>query len=198
MVRLLVPISVLLSLVPQQTPPPQPASPIPATHLQTRWAAQVTPDRVLPEYPRPQMVRNNWTNLNGPWTYAITDTGADRPPSFDGKILVPFPIESQLSGAGVWVSPAQRLWYRRTFKTPQIGTGRLLLNFGAVDWEAVVYVNGRQVGEHRGGYEPFTFDITRAPKPDADEQEMGVAVPDPTGGGGEPRGEEGGGPPGGY
>jgi glycosyl hydrolase family 2 len=190
MVRLLLPISVLLSLVPQQIPAPQPASPIPVTHLQTRWAAQVTPDRVLPEYPRPQLVRNNWTNLNGPWTYAITDTGADRPASFDGKILVPFPIESQLSGAGVWVSPAQRLWYRRTFKTPQVGTGRLLLNFGAVDWEAVVYVNGRQVGEHRGGYEPFTFDITGSLKPDADEQELVVAVRDPTDEGEQPRGKQ--------
>src|SRR3954452_15925717 len=189
MVRLLL-ISALLSLVPQQTPAPQPASPIPATHLQTRWGAQVTPDRGLPEYPRPQMVRNNWANLTGPWTYAITDTGADRPPSFDGKILVPFPIESQLSGAGVWVSPAQRLWYRRTFKTPQVGTGRLLLNFGAVDWEAVVYVNGRHVGEHRGGYEPFTIDITGSLKPDADEQELVVAVRDPTDEGEQPRGKQ--------
>ena len=189
-VRLLLPISVLLALVPQQTPAPQPASPIPATHLQTRWAAQVMPDRVLPEYPRPQMVRNNWTNLNGPWTYAITATGADRPASFDGKILVPFPIESQLSGAGVWVSPQQRLWYRRTFKAPQVGTGRLLLNFGAVDWEAVVYVNGQKVGEHRGGYEPFTFDITDHVKPGAAEQELVVAVRDPTDDGEQPRGKQ--------
>src|SRR3954470_8293320 len=104
MVRLLL-ISALLSLVPQQTPAPQPASPIPPTKLQTRWAAQVTPDRVLPEYPRPQLARKAWTNLNGPWTYAITAAAAPRPTQFPGRILVPFAIESQLSGAGAWVQP---------------------------------------------------------------------------------------------
>jgi hypothetical protein len=182
-------VSLLLSFATQQSPPPQPASPIPATHLQTRWAAQVTPDNVLPEYPRPQMKRKNWMNLNGTWNYAITDAAADRPPSFDGKILVPFPIESQLSGVGVWVSPQQRLWYRRTFKAPAVGTGRLLLNFGAVDWEAVIYVNGQRVGEHRGGYDPFMFDITDHLKKDA-EQELVVAVRDPTDDGEQPRGKQ--------
>jgi hypothetical protein len=190
MPRPLLLVSALLAFVSQQPPAPQAPSPIPATHLQTRWAAQVSPDNVLPEYPRPQMVRNNWTNLNGTWTYAITDANAGRPASFDAKILVPFPIESQLSGAGVWVSPQQRLWYRRTFKTPQVGTGRLLLNFGAVDWEAVVFVNGKEVGEHRGGYEPFTFDITQHLKPDADQQELVVAVRDPTDDGEQPRGKQ--------
>jgi hypothetical protein len=190
MPRLFLLISALLAYVSQQPPTPQAPSPIPATHLQTRWAAQVSPDNVLPEYPRPQMVRNNWTNLNGTWTYAITEANADRPASFDAKILVPFPIESQLSGAGVWVSPQQRLWYRRTFKTPQVGTGRLLLNFGALDWEAVVFVNGKEVGEHRGGYEPFTFDITQQLKPEADEQELVVAVRDPTDDGEQPRGKQ--------
>jgi glycosyl hydrolase family 2 len=188
--NLFVPALLLFSVVAQQPSPPQPASPIPATHLQTRWAAQVAPDNVLPEYPRPLMKRKNWTNLNGTWNYAITDTNGERPASFDGKILVPFPIESQLSGAGVWVSPQQRLWYRRAFKTPQIGTGRLLLNFGAVDWEAVVYVNGQHVGEHRGGYQPFTFDITNYVKPDAAEQELVVAVRDPTDDGEQPRGKQ--------
>jgi hypothetical protein len=183
--------ALLLSRAPQQPPPPQPASPIPATHLQTRWATQVTPDRVLPEYPRPQMVRKNWTNLNGTWNYAITDSAADRPASFDGKVLVPFPIESQLSGAGVWVSPQQRLWYRRTFAAPPLPSGhRLLLNFGAVDWEAVVYVNGQRVGEHRGGYDPFTFDITDQLKRDSAGQELVVAVRDPTDDGEQPRGKQ--------
>src|SRR5262249_16474083 len=85
--------------------PPQPASPIPSTPLRTKWAADVQPDHVLPEYPRPQMARKNWTNLNGTWDYAITGLDDARPDAFTGRILVPFPIESQLSGAGVWVSP---------------------------------------------------------------------------------------------
>ena len=142
----------------------QAATPIPSTHLQTRWAAEVTPGRVLPEYPRPQMARKQWTNLNGTWDYAITGVNDARPDRFTAHILVPFPIESQLSGAGVWVSPQQRLWYHRTFTTPASVDGqRLLLNFGAVDWEAEVIVDGHAVGQHRGGYDPFTFDIRRAP-----------------------------------
>jgi Domain of Unknown Function (DUF1080)/Glycosyl hydrolases family 2, sugar binding domain/Glycosyl hydrolases family 2, TIM barrel domain/Glycosyl hydrolases family 2 len=176
---------------PQTPAPAQPASPIPPTRLQTRWASQVTPDRVLPEYPRPQMARKQWTNLNGTWSYAITAGDASRPSSFDGHILVPFAIESQLSGAGVWVAPDQRLWYRRTFTTPVMPAGgRLLLNFGAVDWEAVVYVNGAQAGEHRGGYDPFTFDITDHLRASAAEQELVVAVRDPTDEGQQPRGKQ--------
>lgn len=190
MLRLIALLTTLL-LVTQQAPPPQPASPIPATKLQTRWAAQVTPDHVLPEYPRPQLARKHWTNLNGTWSYAISDAAAERPAAFDGRILVPFPIESQLSGAGMWVSPQQRLWYRRTFAMPQLASGeRLLLNFGAVDWEAVVFVNGQRIGEHRGGYDPFTFDITGQLKGDAAEQELVVAVRDPTDEGEQPRGKQ--------
>jgi hypothetical protein len=175
----------------RQTPAPQPASPLPATRLQTRWAAQVTPDSVLPEYPRPQMARRPWTNLNGQWSYAIAAADAPRPASFDGRILVPFPIESQLSGAGRWVSPDQRLWYRRTFTAPALPSGhRLLLNFGAVDWEAVVYVNGKSAGEHRGGYDPFTFDITDLLRPGTAQQELVVAVRDPTDRGQQPKGKQ--------
>src|SRR5215471_2699743 len=128
----------------------QPPSPIPSTHLRTKWASDVTPDHVLPEYPRPQMARKAWTNLNGTWDYVIADANAPRPESFPGRVLVPFPIESQLSGAGVWVPPQQRLWYHRTFTVPRLPDGqRLLLNFGAVDWEAEVVVDGRGVGQHR-------------------------------------------------
>jgi hypothetical protein len=175
---------------PQAPAPAQPASPIPPTKLQTRWASQVTPDRVLPEYPRPQLARKTWTNLNGAWSYAITASDAPRPTSFPGRILVPFPVESQLSGAGAWVAPDQRLWYRRTFATPSLPAGgRLLLNFGAVDWEAEVLVNGTRVGEHRGGYDPFTFDITDHLRPGA-EQEIVVAVRDPTDEGQQPRGKQ--------
>jgi hypothetical protein len=197
MTRFALPLVALLLLpvpggvAPQAQPAPQPASPIPATHLQTKWAADVKPDRVLPEYPRPQLARKQWINLNGPWSYAITDGGAAKPGAFPGQVLVPFPIESQLSGAGVWVAPNQRLWYRRTFKTPAVANGqRLLLNFGAVDWEADVSVNGTPVGIHRGGYDPFTFDITAAIKPGAAEQELVVAVRDATDEGQQPRGKQ--------
>jgi Glycosyl hydrolase 2 galactose-binding domain-like/Glycosyl hydrolases family 2/Glycosyl hydrolases family 2, TIM barrel domain len=170
---------------------PQPASPIPSTRLQTKWAADVKPDNPLPEYPRPQLARKQWINLNGPWNYAIVDASAPRPASFEKRIIVPFPVESQLSGAGEWVAPGQRLWYRRTFATPQIGNGqRLLLNFGAVDWEADVYVNGTSMGSHKGGYDPFTIDITSALKRDAAEQELVVAVRDPTDEGQQPRGKQ--------
>jgi hypothetical protein len=179
-------------LASQQPPPQQPASPIPATHLRTAWASHVTPDRPLPEYPRPQMERKNWTNLNGTWHYAITAAGVAPPPAseFGKTIVVPFPIESQLSGAGVWISPQQMLWYRRTFAAPASASGaRLLLNFGAVDWHAVVYVNGQRVGDHRGGYDPFSFDITKFVTPGA-EQELVVAVTDPSDSGEQPRGKQ--------
>ena len=192
MLRLLLLLPALFTLAPQQQPEtPRPATPIPATRLQTRWAAQVKPDRVHPEYPRPQMVRRDWQNLNGQWTYALTARDGQRPGSFDGRVLVPFAVESQLSGAGVWVSPDQRLWYRRTFTAPQLKPGhRLLLHFGAVDWEAAVFVNGRAVGEHRGGFDPFSFDITDAVKPGAGEQELVVSVWDPTDTGQQPRGKQ--------
>jgi len=180
------------SLVSQAQPPAAPPqTPIPSTHLKTRWASQVNPDRVLPEYPRPQLARTQWTNLNGVWNYAITAADAPRPDAFPGRILVPFPIESQLSGAGVWVAPDQRLWYRRTFTTPtKPAANRLLLNFGAVDWETTVYVNGTRVGEHRGGYDAFSFDITDQLRPGGGEQELVVAVRDPTDDGQQPRGKQ--------
>ena len=181
-------LSLLALMQAAQAPPPP--TPLPATRLQTRWAADVTPDRVWPEYPRPQLERKQWTNLSGTWDYAITVSDAEPPSSFTGRILVPFPIESQLSGAGVWVAPQQRLWYRRTFTAPNRGPGgHLLLNFGAVDWEAVVYVNGTRVGEHRGGYDPFTLDITDQLRPSGD-QELVVAVRDATDDGQQPRGKQ--------
>ena len=188
--RMLVTVFLLLGMFQQQPPPPPPPTPVPPTRLQTRWANQVTPTRVWREYPRPQMARRNWVNLNGPWSYAIADAAAPRPAAFDKQILVPFAIESQLSGAGVWVTPEQRLWYRRTFMAPPHPAGqRVLLNFGAVDWECAVYVNGALAGEHRGGFDPFTFDITPHLKA-AGEQELVVAVRDPTDDGQQPRGKQ--------
>jgi hypothetical protein len=176
---------------PMQAPASSPASTIPATRLQTRWAAGVERDKVLPEYPRPQMARREWMSLNGEWGYAIAPAGDGRPAAFDGRILVPFPVQSQLSGASVQVTPAQRLWYRRTFTAPAMRPGhRLLLHFGAVDWEATVFVNGRQVLTHKGGYDPFTADITDALRPGSAEQELVVAVQDPTDTGEQPRGKQ--------
>src|SRR5262245_32106533 len=121
--------------------------------LMTRWAKEVSPTNVHPEYPRPQLVREKWTNLNGLWDYAVRPAAEQQPGKFDGQILVPFPIESALSGVMKRVADTERLWYRRTFKTPDLKDGRrLLLHFGAVDWKCEVSVNGKKVGEHTGGY----------------------------------------------
>ena len=163
----------------------------PPTKLRTKWAADVTPARVLPEYPRPQMVRANWTNLNGEWEYAVTGKDAARPQTFSGHILVPFAIQSQLSGVATAVTDQQRLWYRRTFRAGVLARGsRLLLHFGAVDWEAHVFVNGKEVGSHTGGYDPFSFDVTDALKPGSGDQELVVSVWDPTDKGTQPRGKQ--------
>jgi len=156
-------------------------APAPAP-LMSRFAKDVSPDRVHPEYPRPQMVRADWLNLNGLWDYAVTRKEAPQPQAWQGKILVPFPVESALSGVRKVFSPHERLWYRRTFEVPKGFRGkRLLLHFGAVDWEATAYVNGKEAGTHRGGYDAFTFDITEALQPDG-PQELVVAILDATGG----------------
>jgi hypothetical protein len=165
--------------------------------LMTRWSKEVSPDNALPDYPRPQMVRAKWMNLNGLWDYAITDKdavhGASAAAQWDGQILVPYPIESALSGVMKRVSPEQRLWYRRSFKLPAdwAKDTRVLLHFGAVDWDATVSVNGREVIRHKGGFDPFTIDVTDALKPDHQaEQELTVSVWDPTDAGTQPRGKQ--------
>ncbi len=160
-----------------------------SARLMTPWAADVTPDTAHREYPRPQMVRQAWQNLNGLWDYAITKADAPRPAEFDGQILVPFPIESALSGVMRGVKPDERLWYRRTFTIPAAWQGqRLLLHFGAVDWHAIVTVNGNTVGQHRGGFDPFTFEITDFVR--EGENEIVVIVADPTDQGYQPRGKQ--------
>ncbi len=161
----------------------------PQGKLLTKFAADVNPQSPLPEYPRPQMVRGNWTNLNGLWDYAVRPRNAQQPESFDGKILVPFCIESALSGVARAVGPENELWYRRTFQAEPLGSNRLLLHFGAVDWQATVWVNGQKVGEHTGGYDPFSFDITDAIRADG-PQELIVKVWDPTDKGFQPRGKQ--------
>ena len=152
-----------------------PCAPAPAQvsggKLPTRWDAQVSPTSPLPEYPRPQMTRNNWQSLNGPWDYGLTDSAATAPPgAYTGKILVPYPLESALSGVAHPSVPDQRLWYRRTFSIPDAWRGqRVLLHFGAVNWDSTVTVNGTPLGEHKGGYDAFDYDITQALKPGDNE-----------------------------
>ena len=173
----------------------QKASPGPAWHIPvgarmiTSWGRLVTPENAHREYPRPQLTRKEWKNLNGVWEYAAAGAG-EKPPSgreLAGRILVPFPVESALSGV---MKSAERLWYRRTFDVPKEWDGkRVILNFGAVDWEAAVYVNGTLTGTHRGGYDPFGFDITDHLKP-GKTQELIVGVYDPTDAGDQPRGKQ--------
>ncbi|MBN2315900.1 MAG: hypothetical protein JXM79_18370 [Sedimentisphaerales bacterium] len=158
--------------------------------LMTRWAKKVSPKNVQGEYPRPQMVRKTWMNLNGLWEYAIQPKNEDQPSQFDGQILVPFAVESALSGVMKAVGEENRLWYRRIVKVPKKWSSqRVLLHFGAVDWDATVWVNGQRIGSHRGGYDPFTFDITDALK-ETERQEIVVSVWDPTNAGTQPRGKQ--------
>jgi hypothetical protein len=136
------------------------------------------------------MVRKDWVNLNGLWDYAISPVDADTPTKWDGEILVPFAVESALSGVKKPVRPDQRLWYLRTFESPAEDGERLLLHFGAVDWKCTVWVNGKRVGEHTGGHVPFTFDITDALNKDGKSNELVVGVTDPTDTGTQPRGKQ--------
>ena len=132
--------------------------------LMTTWGEHLDENCILTEYPRPQMRRNSYLNLNGRWEYAITDSD-ESPRRWDGTILVPFSPESALSGVGRSLQPGQTLWYRREVIVPQgfiPADGRLLLHFGAVDQEAAVYWNGRLLGRHMGGYNAFTLDATDA------------------------------------
>ncbi|HRX85731.1 MAG TPA: glycoside hydrolase family 2 TIM barrel-domain containing protein, partial [Phycisphaerae bacterium] len=158
--------------------------------LATPWSQDVDPAAPLPEYPRPQMTRDAWQNLNGMWEYAIRPADAAQPAKFDGEILVPFAIESALSGVGRAVKPDERLWYRRMFQIPKDwGDAHVLLHFGAVDWEARCWVNGVELGVHRGGYTPFSFDITKALKAGA-ANELVLSVWDPSQHAAQPRGKQ--------
>ncbi len=161
--------------------------------LSTRWRDTVTPGNAHNDYPRPQMVRDAWKNLNGLWEYAIVAQDKEQPAEFAGAILVPFPVESSLSGVKKRVGPENHLWYRRTFTVPCAWEGRrVLLHFGAVDWEARVWVNGTKVGSHTGGYTAFSFDITDALSEDAPDgkQEIVVSAWDPVNAGAQARGKQ--------
>ena len=159
------------------------------SNIRTQWFDKV--DRRLPlaEYPRPQFERKDWICLNGEYDYAITGDTADAPKKYDGKILVPFSVESELSGVGKALLPEQRLWYRRKFTVGKEFSGKeALLHFGAVDWQCSVWVNGKLVGEHTGGYNPFTFNITDVIT--EGENELVVKVFDPTDAGHQQRGKQ--------
>lgn len=156
--------------------------------LKTRWASEITPENVWQEYPRPQMYRLYWENLNGLWDYAIRPKGENNIGEFDGKILVPFCVESSLSGVQKYVGKDKELWYQREFDHTLYGKEHLLLHFGAVDWECDVWVNDIKVGSHTGGYTPFTFDITQAVKKKGNV--LKVRVWDPTDQGEQPCGKQ--------
>lgn len=134
-----------------------------AANLMTQWGENLDKHNVWDVYPRPTMVRTDWENLNGEWDYAITPKNASTPDSFEGKILVPFCVESALSGVERTVGADSVLWYRRTFEVPDSWRGKKIrLNFGGVDWQTEVWVNNIRVGSHTGGYAPFGMDISPA------------------------------------
>ncbi|MDR2621890.1 MAG: beta-galactosidase [Dysgonamonadaceae bacterium] len=157
--------------------------------IKTAWADQVDPQNVLPEYPRPVLERKDWQNLNGLWDYAILPAGQAEPGAYDGKILVPFAVESSLSGVQKEVGANNELWYKRTFTVPSAWKNKnLILHFGAVDWKADVFINDVKIGSHTGGYTPFYFDITPFLK--SGEQKLVVRVWDGTNSGYQPRGKQ--------
>ena len=158
--------------------------------IKTKWAMQVDPNKTLPEYPRPIMEREQWKNLNGLWNYAIQDFGKTAPSKYDGQILVPFAVESSLSGVMKQVGGEKELWYETNFS---IETGwenqNILMHFGAVDWKADIWINDIKVGSHTGGYTPFSFDITPFIKKGS-TQKLVVKVWDPSNDGPQPRGKQ--------
>ncbi|MGQ8335469.1 sugar-binding domain-containing protein [Sunxiuqinia sp. A32] len=157
--------------------------------LMTRWGKEVTPENAWKEYPRPQLKRENWQNLNGLWEYAIISKDDKKPENFQGNILVPFAVESALSGVGKSVLPEDKVWYRKTFQVnPEWKGKNIVLHFQAVDWESTVWLNGKLIGTHKGGSTAFSFDITKYLK--KGEQELIVSVWDPTDDGMQPRGKQ--------
>ena len=158
--------------------------------IKTKWAEQINPKNVLPEYPRPQLERTDWVNLNGEWEYAIKPKGQAEPASFDGNILVPFAVESSLSGVQKEVGENNELWYKRTFSVPANWKSKdIVLNFGAVDWKADVFVNDILIGSHQGGFTPFSFNITPY-LTGKSNQKLVVRVWDPSDKGYQPRGKQ--------
>lgn len=149
------------------------------TALVTTWGSAVTPENTWTEYPRPQMARDAWTNLNGHWDYAVTPIAQQSPPNqWDGKILVPYALESRLGGVQRLLEPSEALWYRRSVTLDKVAGNRTLLNFEAVDYLSRVWVNGKEVGTHQGGNTPYSFDVSDAARDG--ENEIIVRVEDAT------------------
>jgi beta-galactosidase/beta-glucuronidase len=158
--------------------------------IMTRWSYKVDSTQPFPEYPRPQFKRAEWLNLNGLWDYAIVPKEEREVSSFDGKVLVPFPIESALSGVKKKLKRRQKLWYSRTFKIPNEWKDKnILLHFGAVDWDTTIWVNKKKIGSHQGGYTPFSFEISGFIDFEV-ENELVVEVWDPSDMGGQERGKQ--------
>lgn len=157
--------------------------------LKSRWTDKVDKNCPLPEYPRPQLRRERWKNLNGKYNYAILPRSVKRAEAFQGEILVPYAVESYLSGVGKALSENENLWYQREFTVPEEWKGeRILLHFGAVDWQCRVWVNEKEAGYHVGGYAPFTYDITEMLK--NGENTLTVKVYDPSDKGNQQRGKQ--------
>jgi len=160
------------------------------TRLRTDWAAKVDPEKPLNKYPRPQMTRKEWVNLNGIWQYAILPKDRQSiPANTQGNILVPFAVESSLSGVGKTVGKDSILWYKKTITLSSKKNKNTLLHFGAVDWWCTVFVNGKEAGSHKGGYDPFTIDATALLKKGS-KQELALRVWDPSDEGPQPRGKQ--------
>lgn len=158
--------------------------------IKTPWAETIDVENVWGEYPRPIMERSDWKNLNGLWQYAIVPAGENNPKKWDGEILVPFAVESSLSGVGKTVGADQALWYERSFTVPSSWKGKdVMLNFGAVDWQCDVWVNDVKVGAHKGGFTPFSINVTQTLAAKGDNV-LKVRVWDPTDRGYQPRGKQ--------
>jgi beta-galactosidase/beta-glucuronidase len=158
--------------------------------IKTVWTDSIDPVKPSPEYPRPQMVRDLWMNLNGLWDYTILPATSSIPSKFEGKILVPFAVESSLSGVAGKVGVDSVLWYRTSFDLPKSMRGKtILLHFGAVDWESDIYIDSKKVFTHRGGYDPFYVDITPHVSKGGSHQ-LDVRVSDPVDRGPQPRGKQ--------
>ncbi len=157
--------------------------------VKTIWADSVSPENVYKDYPRPQMVRKgNWMNLNGLWDMAFSDTSSKEPVNYHRQILVPFPVESALSGVKEKLTPTQFLWYKRKFRYTVKNSGKVLLHFGAVDYKAWIFINGKEVGTHEGGYTSFSFEISKYLM--SGENEIVVKVYDPSNDGIGPHGKQ--------
>jgi len=162
----------------------------PKDGLMTQWGRQVSLDNYPDAYPRPTLVRNDWSNLNGIWQFTLQHKDSLHPEKYERQIMVPFPVESMLSGVGIKVQPNEKMWYKRKFYIPDDWSYRyILLHFGAIDWEANIYINGKKAGTHRGGYAPFMLDITFYLK-EKGMQELVVEVWDPTDQYHQPRGKQ--------